>query len=324
VKDRQFESVLPGIATAKRSPDRSRLIRATRGALVVQVAAVVVTILLASPDFIDRLLRPTICAGCWDFRGLAFVLLAIFFTPAALALLAVAWALRPDRIWPSWPALAVDLVVLGLVAYSLLLIVAGQGATYDYGPPAFVQMLQALLVLVSDLASLLLVVLHLNAAYGSSDRLLQLTRNVLVAQVLGMVACVALTSPSLSDRLFNGYDFGSEGLPFSRLFNANYGSEGLAFALWTVVLAPGGLVILAAAWRLHRRGTWPVLLPVLVNVVLLAVLGLTGFVGFVGRLDPVQSGLGAAQVLAVVVPAIASLVILAVFRLPQTNPGPGS
>jgi hypothetical protein len=303
-----------------RGPNQSRLIRATRVALVVQAAAMVVTIMLASPEFIDRLLRPTICSGCLDFRGLAFVLLAVFFTPAALAVLGVAWALRQGRIWPAWLALAVDLVVLGLVGYSLLLAVTGQGATSSFGPPAPVQMLQALLLLVSDLVSLLFVVLLLNATYGSSDNLLQLTRNVLVAQVLGMVACVALTSPSLSDRLFNGYDFGSEGLPFNRLFSgSNYGSDGLAFALWTVVLAPAGLVILAAAWRLNRRGRWPVLLPVLLNILLLAVLGFTGFVGFVGRLDPVHSGLGAPQILVVVVPAVASLVMLAVFGLPQTK-----
>lgn len=121
-----------------------------------------------------------------------------------------------------------------------------------------------------------------------------------------MVACIALASPSLSDRLFTGY---------------NSGSQGLAFTLWSVVLAPAGLVILAAAWRLNRRGPWPVLLPVLVNILLLAVLGFTGFVGFVGRLDPVQSGLGTAQILLVAVPAVASLVMLAVFRPPPTRLG---
>src|SRR5260370_18463831 len=242
VKDRRFESVLSGLTTAKRNPDRSRLIGATRGALVVQVAAMVVAIMLASPDFIDRLLRPTICTGCWDFRGLAFVLWIVFFTAAALALMVVAWALRHGRIWPSWLALAVDLVVLGLTAYSLVLAVTGHWGTYDYAPPVPVQILQAFLVLVSDLLSLLLLVRLLNAVYGSPDRLLQLTRNVLVAQVLGMVACIALASPSLSDRLFNGY---------------NGGDEGLAFALWTALLAPAGLVILAAAWRLCRRPTSP-------------------------------------------------------------------
>jgi hypothetical protein len=270
------------------------------------VAAIVIAIVLASPDFIDRLLRPTICTRCLDFRGLDFIILAVFLTPIALALLAAAWALRADRTWPSWLALAVDLVVLGLIAYSLLVAVAGHWATYDAAPPLPVQILQALLVLTSDLVSLVFLGRLVNAAYGSSDRLLQLTRNVLVTQVLGMVAGIALASPSLSDRLFNAY--GGR-------------SEGLAFALWSVLLAPAGVAFLAAAWRLNRRETWTVVLPVLVNVALLAILSFTGFVGFVGRLDPGQSGVGVAQLLVVVVPAVASLVMLAVFRLPPTRLG---
>jgi hypothetical protein len=148
---------------AKRSPDRSRLIRATRRALAVQVAAMVVAIMLASPDFIDRLLRPTTCPACFDLRGAAFVLLAVVFTPAALVLLAVAWALRLDRIGVSWLALAVDLVVLGLIAYGLMLSVPWHWATYEGAPPAPVQMLQVLLVLGSDLVSLLFVVLLVRA-----------------------------------------------------------------------------------------------------------------------------------------------------------------
>ena len=68
-------------------------------------------------------------------------------------------------------------------------------------------------------------------------------------------------------------------------------------------------------------GTWSVLLPILVNILLLAFLGLTGFTGFVGRVDPAQSGVGTAQILVVVVPAVASLVTLALFRPPQINVG---
>jgi hypothetical protein len=275
---------------------------------VVQAAATVIAILFAAPDFIDRLVRPTICTGCWDFRGLAFIVWVVFFAPVVLLLLAAAWALRPDRIWPSWLALVVDLAVLGLISYSVLLVVTGNGGTSDYAPP-WVQILQALLVLVSDLVSLLFLILLVNTSYGSSDRLLRLTRNVLVAQVLGMVACIALPSPGLSDRLTNAY---------------SSGSAGLAFALWTALLAPAGVVILVAAWRLNRSRTWPLLLPALVNIVLLAFLGLTGFVGFVGRVDPLPKGLGTVQIIVVVVPAVASLVMLATFRPPQlrsTAPG---
>jgi hypothetical protein len=293
------------MTTANRGSNRSHLIQATRRALMVQVVAIVVAIMLASPDYIDRLVRPTICTFCLDLRGLAFVLWVVFFTPAVLVLTAVAWALRPGRIWPSWLALAVDLVVLGLIAYSVLLVATGHGGTSDYAPP-LVQLLQAVLVFVPNLASLLLVVLLLNAAYGSSDGLLQLTRNVLFVQVLGMAACIALASPSLSDRLFNAY---------------HSGTEGLAFALWTVVLAPAALVMLVAAWRLNRRMTWPVLLPVLANILLLAVLGFTGFVGFVRKLDPVQSGLEAVQILVLVLPALATMAMLGIFSLPPTKLG---
>lgn len=222
-----------------------------------------------------------------------------------LALIAMAWALRPSRIWPSCLALTVDLALLGLIAYDLLLIVTGSAGTSAYAP-LLVQRLQVLLVFVTVLASLLLLVLLLNAAYGSPDRRLQLTRNVLILQVLGMVACIALASPSLSDRLFNGY---------------GGGSEGLAFALWTGLLVPAGIIILAAAWRLNRMGTWSVLLPILVNILLLALLGLTGFTGFVGRVDAAQSGVGTAQILVVVVPSVASLVTLALFRPPQISVG---
>ena len=287
----------------KGGPDRSRLIRATRYALVVQVVAIVIAVVLTLPDYLDRLLRPTLCTHCLDLRGLAFVLSVIFFAPVVLALTAVAWALRPGRIWPSWLVLAIDLALLGLIAYDFLLIVTGNAGTSGYAP-LLVQRLQVLLVFVTVLASLALLVLLLNAAYGSPDRRLQLTRNVLIVQVLGMLACIALASPSLSNRLFNGY---------------GGGSQGLAFALWTGVLVPAGIIILAAAWQLDRMGTWSVLLPILVNILLLAFLGLTGFTRFVARVDPAQSGVGTAQILVLVVPAVASLVTLALFRPPQIN-----
>jgi hypothetical protein len=290
----------------KGSPDRLRLIKATRRALVVQVAAIVVVVMVALPDYIDRLVRPTICHVCLDFRGVVFVLLVIVFTPIVLALIAVALALRPGRIWPSWPAFAVDVVVVVLGGGALLGGILGQGGTSNYAPP-LVQLLQALLLFAPGLASLVLVVWLLNAAYGSSDGLLQLTRNVLIVQVLGMVACVTLASPSLSDRLSNAY----------------HGStEGLALAVWTAILAPAGLVILAAAWRLNRRQRWPVLMPAMANILLLAVLGLTGSLGFVQALDPVESGARATQILVVVVPAVATLVMLALFVLPQARLGP--
>ena len=279
----------------------------TKTAIALQVVAIVFAVALESPSFIDRILQPTTCTGCLDFRGLDFVLWAVFFAPVALALMAAAWALRPSRIWPSWLALVVDLAVLGLFAYALLLGLTGHLGSNPSSPGVAVQVLQTLLVLASDLVSLVLVILLLNAAYGSSDDLLQLTRNVLIAQVIGMIACIALASPSLSDRLSSGYASAT---------------EGVAFVLWSVLLVPAGLVILMAAWRLHSQRTWPVLLPVLINLLVLGLLGLTGHAGFVNKIDPVQSGLLLTQIVVVVIPAVATIVMLAVFSRRRTKRGP--
>ena len=199
------------------------------------MVAILIAVMLTLPDYLDRFLRPTLCTHCLDLRGLAFVLSVISFAPVVLALIAVAWALRPSRIWPSWLALTVDLALLGLIAYDLLLIVTGNAGTSGYAP-LLVQRLQVLLVFVAVLASLVLLVPLPNAAYGSPDRRLQLTRDVLIVQVLGMLACIALASPSLSNRLFNRH---------------GGGSQGLAFALWTGVLAPAGITCSG----LHRS-TW--------------------------------------------------------------------
>lgn len=125
--------------------------------------------MLASPDFIDRLLRSSVCTNCMDFRGLAFVLWAVFFAPAVLALNALGWALRPARVWPSWLALAVDRAILGLIVDSLLRVVRRQWGSYRSAPSVPVQILQSLLVLVSDLVSLRLLVLLVTCAGRKFD-----------------------------------------------------------------------------------------------------------------------------------------------------------
>lgn len=139
------------------SPQRTTMIRATRRAIAVQIGAIVAAILLASPDFIDRFLRPSLC-HCWDFRGLAVVIWAMFFTPAVLTLAAVALSLRPGRVWPAWVAAALDLALLGLIAYGFSLAITRQWAPYDAAPSVPVQAVQALLVFASDLASLVLLI----------------------------------------------------------------------------------------------------------------------------------------------------------------------
>jgi hypothetical protein len=124
-----------------------------------------VAIVLAAPDLIDRFTGPSICTGCMDLRGVDFILLLILFTPVMLALTAAALLLRLGRMWPSWLALAVNLVVVGFIAYGVLLIITGQRGTscsdmcvsFDYGhTPLLVQQIQVLLLAVPSLASVVL------------------------------------------------------------------------------------------------------------------------------------------------------------------------
>ena len=284
-------------ANMDRHPDVSRLVKTIRAALTIQVLGMVVGILLASPSFFDRLLRQTTTG--LDFRGLDFALWAVFFGPLAVLLGAATWGLRPSRIWAAVLPLIVDLIVLALLAYAFLAAIA-QPSTNPDAPPLPVEILQVLLVLIPAVVTLILVVVLLNMAYGSANRQVQLTRDVLVAQAVAMVACVALSSPSLSDRLSNMRQGNFAGLGF----------EGFAFALWTLFLAPAGLVLLAAAWQLNRQQQWTRLAPLVVDTVLLGVLGLAGLSGNWGppgsRLDPSPYPLGMVQVLLVVIPAVVS------------------
>lgn len=158
------------MVAANQRPDRSGLIRATRCVLAVQVVATVVAIVLAAPDFIDRLKGPSSCTDCMDVRGVAFIVLLILFTPVMLALMTAVLLLRPYRMWLSWLALAVNLALVGFIAYGVLVIITGQGGTpcsdmcvsFDYGhTPLLVQHIQVLLLAVPPLASLVLVGLQL-------------------------------------------------------------------------------------------------------------------------------------------------------------------
>jgi hypothetical protein len=262
--------------------------------MAIQVAGIAAAILLALPGFIDWLVRPLVCTGwCLDLRGLDFIVWAVFFTPPAAVLLGAIALLSEGRIWPAWLALGVDLAVLGTVAYAM---VAG-GGVRSYGEtPIVFQVLQVLLVSIPASITLVLVLVLLNTPHGVKPDLLRITRNVLVAQVLAMAACLALAWPSMSDRLSH----------------PTYGSEfrGLAFQMWAALLLPAGIAIIGAAWRLQRQRVAPILLLVIVNVLLIGVLGLTDFIGTVLIRDPQHSGVVQTQTLLVVVPAIASLVMV--------------
>jgi hypothetical protein len=131
------------------------------------VVAAVVAIVFGVPDFIDRLTGPSSCTFCFDLRGVDFMLLLILFGPVVLALATAALLLRPGRMWPSWLALAVNLVVVGSLPLTMVPFITGWGAAYcsemcdALGPshvPLLVQHLQGLLLAVPALASLALVV----------------------------------------------------------------------------------------------------------------------------------------------------------------------
>src|ERR1700730_19265596 len=125
--------------------------------------------MLGAPCLIDRLTGPSICTFCYDLRGVDFILLLIVFGPVMLALTVAASLLRPGRMWPSWLALAVNLVGVGSILLTVLPLITGWGATCSdmcdaFGPshvPLLVQHIQGVLLAVPPLASLVLGVLLL-------------------------------------------------------------------------------------------------------------------------------------------------------------------
>lgn len=156
-----------GVVALQQGPDRSRLIWVTRAVLGVQVVATAVAIVLAAPDFIDRLQRPSSCLpGCVDVRGVVFIVLLIFLTPAAALLTAAVLLLRGGRLWPALMVLVVNLLVVGFIASVALQLVNGATEcsdmcdSLDFGHvPLLVQKLQVLLLGVPPIASLVFTVL---------------------------------------------------------------------------------------------------------------------------------------------------------------------
>jgi hypothetical protein len=130
------------------------------------------------PDLVDRLTGPSRCTFCFDLRGVDFILLLILFGPVILALTAAALLLRPGRMWPSWLALAINLVVVGSVPWIVLPLITGWGATCQdmcdsFGPSnvsPVAQHIQGVLLAVPPLASLILVVLLLALPLISPSR----------------------------------------------------------------------------------------------------------------------------------------------------------
>ena len=151
-------------------PDGSGLIWAIRSVIAVQVVAALIAIALAAPDFIDRLQRPSSCIpGCIDVRGLVFIFLLIVLTPVVLTLTAAALLLRSGRIWPAWMALAVNLLVIGIIASGVMQLITGASScsdmceSFDYGHvPVLVQEIEVVLLAIPPLATLVFTVLFVS------------------------------------------------------------------------------------------------------------------------------------------------------------------
>ena len=148
-----------------------RLLRATRLAVLVQAAALLVVIGLAIPSYLDYQFRPLNCPldqWCLDFRGLTLGITAISLGPPALLLLTTYWFCRRPRKWPAAIPLLVDLAVIGAEVFDPRLLAEAMSFARSGRPtePTYV-VVQVLLIFIPAVVSLTLV-LALIRQWGSS------------------------------------------------------------------------------------------------------------------------------------------------------------
>ena len=271
--------------------------RATRVGLSAQAAGMLAAILLSAPSFIDRLVRPTICTGCFDFRGLSFALFALLFLPPSAVLVAAAWLLPRKPTVIVLIALAIDLVVIGLMGYGVLENAAQPGTNVD-APPFPLDIVQNALIAIPTLIGFGLAIVTLSRMRRSVGAPLRLLPGSLVVQLLAMLACIGLTTPRLSDRLSSGY------AP---------AHEGMSFVAWTVFLAPAGVVLALSAWRINLGQRAWLLVAGAVDVLLLCALALFAVLGYPGppeaQADALPPVFSAAQLMLVVLPAATTLML---------------
>lgn len=94
-----------------------------RVALLFQALGGIAIIALTVPDFIDAQLHPLGCTGvswCFDFRGLAFTLAAIFMGPVIGVLLVLAWRWRGPRLWPLAIVALIDAAAIFLTVDAIV------------------------------------------------------------------------------------------------------------------------------------------------------------------------------------------------------------
>jgi len=274
-----------------------RLQRAMRVVLSAQAAGMLAAILLSAPSFIDRLVRPTICTDCFDFRGLSFVLFAFVFLPPSAVLVAAAWLLPRKPTVIVLIALAIDLAIIGLMGYAVLENAAQPGTNVD-APPFPLDIVQNALIAIPTLIGFGLGMVSLSRMQRSVGAPLQLLSSSLVVQLLAMLACISLTTPRLSDRLSSGY------AP---------AHEGMSFVAWTVFLAPAVVVLALSAWRINLGQRAWLLVAGAVDVMLLCALALFAVLGYPGppeaQADALPPVFSAAQLVLVALPAAVTLVL---------------
>ena len=271
--------------------------RAMRVVLSTQAAGMLAAMLLSAPSFIDRLVRPTICTDCFDFRGLSFVLAALVFLPLSAVLVAAAWLLPRKPTVIVLIAVAIDLVIIGLMGYVVLENAAQPGTSVD-APPFPLDIVQNALIAIPTLVGFGLGMVMLSRMRRSVGVPLQLLPSSLVVQLLAMLACIGLTTPRLSDRLSSGY------AP---------AYEGTSFVAWTVFLAPAGVVLALSAWRINRGKRAWLLVAGAVDLLLLCALALFAVLGYAGppeaQADALPPVFSAAQLTLVVLPAAVTLML---------------
>jgi hypothetical protein len=101
--------------------ERARLHKWLRAALVLQAIALLAVIALTFPDWLDGQLHPYVpCGFCFDLRGLAFDISAVFLGPVILVLLLIAWRWRRPRLWPLAIVALIDAAAFFLTAFATI------------------------------------------------------------------------------------------------------------------------------------------------------------------------------------------------------------
>ena len=127
--------------------------------MAAQALLLVVCIGFELPRYVDYLTRPLDCApGAWclDFRGLGFLVSAMFLGPPALVLLIADLLWRGTRLWPAVVVVVVDVVAIGFMLWGVVAATTGHWATDGYGSPSI--SLWTAFVLIPAVVTILLLI----------------------------------------------------------------------------------------------------------------------------------------------------------------------